>query len=74
MALMTEFEAHPLRTLSVGLEEPACSELPYARAVARRFAAQHHELILRPEQMSYELPRLVAFPDEPIAEPTDLAL
>jgi asparagine synthase (glutamine-hydrolysing) len=29
---------------------------------------------MRPEQLSYELPRLVAFRDEPIAEPTDVAL
>jgi asparagine synthase (glutamine-hydrolysing) len=74
VALMTELEAHPLRTFTVGFEEPEYSELPYARAVARRFATQHHELIVRPEQMSYELPRLVAFRDEPIAEPTDVAL
>ena len=74
VALMTELEARPLRTFSVGFEEPEYSELPYARAVARRFATQHHELIVQPEQLSYELPRLVAFRDEPIAEPTDVAL
>ncbi|HXX24323.1 MAG TPA: asparagine synthase (glutamine-hydrolyzing) [Terriglobia bacterium] len=74
VALMTELDAHPLRTFTVGFEEPEYSELPYARAVARRFATQHQELIVRPEQMSYELPRLVAFRDEPIAEPTDVAL
>ena len=74
VALMAELEARPLRTFSVGFEEPEYSELPYARAVARRFATQHHELIMRPEQLSQELPRLVAFRDEPIAEPTDVAL
>jgi asparagine synthase (glutamine-hydrolysing) len=74
VALMTELDARPLRTFSVGFEEPEYSELPYARAVARRFATQHHELIMRPEQLSSELPRLVAFRDEPIAEPTDVAL
>jgi asparagine synthase (glutamine-hydrolysing) len=74
VALMTELEAHPLRTFTVGFEEPEYSELPYARAMARRFATQHQELIVRPEQMSYELPRLVASRDEPIAEPTDVAL
>jgi asparagine synthase (glutamine-hydrolysing) len=74
VALMTELEARPLRTFSVGFEESEYSELPYARSVARRFATQHHELIMRPEQLSSELPRLVAFRDEPIAEPTDVAL
>jgi asparagine synthase (glutamine-hydrolysing) len=74
VALMAELEARPLRTFSVGFEEPEYSELPYARAVARRFATQHHELTMRPEQLSQGLPRLVAFRDEPIAEPTDVAL
>ncbi len=74
VALMAESEARPLRTFSVGFEEPEYSELPYARAVARRFATEHHELTVRPEHLSDELPRLVAFRDEPIAEPTDVAL
>jgi asparagine synthase (glutamine-hydrolysing) len=74
VALMTELEARPLRTFSVGFEESEYSELPYARTVARRFSTQHHELIMRPAQLSSELPRLVAFRDEPIAEPTDVAL
>jgi asparagine synthase (glutamine-hydrolysing) len=74
VALMTELEAWPLRTFSVGFEEPEYSELPYARAVARRFGTQHHELIVHPEQLSNELAHLVAFRDEPLAEPTDVAL
>ena len=74
VALMTELEARPLRTFSVGFEESEYSELPYARAVARRFASEHHELIVRAEQMVCELPRLVTFRGEPLAEPTDVAL
>jgi asparagine synthase (glutamine-hydrolysing) len=74
VALMTELGARPVRTFSVGFEEPGYSELPYARAVAQRFATQHEELTVRPEDLSRELPRLVAFRDEPVAEPTDVAL
>jgi asparagine synthase (glutamine-hydrolysing) len=74
VALMAESGARPLRTFSVGFEEAEYSELPYARAVARRFATEHYELTVRPEHLSNELPRLVAFRDEPIAEPTDVAL
>jgi asparagine synthase (glutamine-hydrolysing) len=73
-ALMAELGARPLRTFSVGFQEPEYSELPYARSVARRFATEHQELVVRPEDLSDELPRLVAFRDEPIAEPTDVAL
>jgi asparagine synthase (glutamine-hydrolysing) len=74
VALMTELEARPVRTFSVGFEESEYSELPYARAVERRFATEHHELIVRAEQMVCELPRLVTFRGEPLAEPTDVAL
>jgi asparagine synthase (glutamine-hydrolysing) len=74
VAFMAELGARPLRTFSVGFDEPQYSELPFARAVARRYATEHHELVVRPEHLSVELPRLVAFRDEPIAEPTDVAL
>ncbi len=74
VAFMAELGAHPLRTYSVGFDESEHSELPYARAVASRYQTEHHELIFTPQQMLDELPRLVAFRDEPIAEPTDVAL
>jgi asparagine synthase (glutamine-hydrolysing) len=74
VALMAELGARPLRTFSVGFDDPAYSELPYARAVARRYATEHHELLVRPENLSDELPRLVSFRAEPVAEPTDVAL
>jgi asparagine synthase (glutamine-hydrolysing) len=74
VALMAELGARPLRTFSVGFEEPQFNELPFARRVAQRYATEHHELVVRPEHLSEELVRLVGFRDEPIAEPTDVAL
>jgi asparagine synthase (glutamine-hydrolysing) len=74
VALMAELGARPLRTFSVGFNEPEYSELPFARSVATRYATEHQELVVTPEDLSSELPRLVAFRDEPIAEPTDVAL
>ena len=74
VAFMAELGAHPLRTYSVGFGESEYSELPFARAVARRYATEHQELVVTPQQLSDELPRLVAFRDEPIAEPSDVAL
>src|SRR5208283_3056580 len=74
VAFMAELGARPLRTFSVGFDEPEYSELPFARAVARRYSTEHHELVVKPEHLRDELPRLVAFRDEPIAEPTDVAL
>jgi asparagine synthase (glutamine-hydrolysing) len=74
VAFMAALGARPLRTFSVGFEEPEYSELPFARRVAQRFSTEHHELVVRPQDMAEELARLVAFRDEPVAEPTDIAL
>jgi asparagine synthase (glutamine-hydrolysing) len=74
VAFMAALGARPLRTFSVGFSEPEYSELPFARAVAERYKTEHQELIVTPRQLRDELPRLVAFRDEPIAEPTDVAL
>jgi asparagine synthase (glutamine-hydrolysing) len=74
VALMAELGARPLRTFSVGFDERGYNELPYARRVARQFATEHHELVVRPGDLASDLPRLIASRDEPIAEATDIAL
>jgi asparagine synthase (glutamine-hydrolysing) len=74
VAMAAALGARPLRTFSVGFEEPAYSELPEARRVAKAFATDHRELIVRPADLAEDLERLVAFRAEPIAEPTDIAL
>ncbi|MBZ5514300.1 MAG: asparagine synthase (glutamine-hydrolyzing) [Acidobacteriia bacterium] len=74
VAFMAELGARPLRTFSVGFAEQRFSELPYARRVAERFSTEHRELLLRPQDMAEDLARLIAFRDEPVAEPTDVAL
>ena len=74
VAMMADLGVRPLRTFSVGFEEEQFSELPYARRVATRFSTDHTEVILRARDLADELQRLVAFRDEPVAEPTDVAL
>ena len=74
VALMAELGARPLRTFSVGFDEAGYSELPYARQVAQQFATEHHELVVQPGDLATDLPRLISFRDEPIAEATDIAL
>jgi asparagine synthase (glutamine-hydrolysing) len=74
VALMAELGARPLRTFSVGFEEPGYSELPYARRVAQRYSTEHHELLVHAQDLSEGLSRLIGFRDEPVAEPTDIAL
>src|SRR5579862_4462391 len=74
VALMAELGARPLKTFSVGFNEPGFSELPHARRVAERFKTDHQELVVTAQDMAMELPRLVEFRGEPVAEPTDIAL
>jgi len=74
VALMAELGARPLRSFSVGFDEPGYSELPFARIVAQKFGTEHHELVLHAQDLAEDLPRLVALRDEPVAEPADVAL
>ena len=74
VALMAELGTRPLRTFSVGFAEPRYNELPHARLVAKRYATEHQEIVVRPEDFAEELAHLVAFRDEPVAEPSDVAI
>jgi asparagine synthase (glutamine-hydrolysing) len=48
VALMSELSEEPVRTFSIGFEDRAFSELPYARMVAERYGTKHHEMIVTP--------------------------
>jgi asparagine synthase (glutamine-hydrolysing) len=41
-----------LKTVSVGFEERSHNELPYAREVARRYATDHVEIVVRPDALA----------------------
>ena len=64
MALQTK---EPVKTFSVGFEEQPFNELPYAAAVARHYATDHHEMIVRPDAIGL-VGRLVSHFDEPFAD------
>lgn len=59
---------HPVRSYSVGFTgegEEDWNELPNARAVADKWGAEHHEIVLRPEALLDDLPQMVWHLDEP---------
>jgi asparagine synthase (glutamine-hydrolysing) len=66
-ALMAPMVKEPIRTFSVGFTEPGANEIPYARLAARAVGAEHHEVIVSPEEFFKILPQLVWHEDEPIA-------
>ena len=75
VALMTRHNPK-VKTFSVGFggSESGYSELGYAGVVARHFGTDHHELVVNPDDLVDHLPRLVAFRDAPVTEPSDIPI
>lgn len=71
VAFMSEFSRGPVKTFSIGFEEQAYNELPYARQVAKLFGTDHHEFIVRPNAIEI-LPALVWHYNEPYADSSAL--
>ena len=68
-AVMAEASAEPVRTFSIGFENQAFDELPYARAVAQRYSTMHTEEIVRLDAIEL-LPDLADHFDEPFGDPS----
>jgi len=67
VALMSRVSHKPVKTFSIGFEEPEYDELRYARQVAERFGTEHHELVVHPDAMAV-LPKLAWHYDEPFGD------
>jgi asparagine synthase (glutamine-hydrolysing) len=64
MAMQTK---EPVKTFSIGFEEPEFNELPLAALVARKYNTEHHEIIVRPNSVDL-VSKLVHHFDEPFAD------
>jgi asparagine synthase (glutamine-hydrolysing) len=73
VALMAKLGVANIQTFSIGYDSPE-SELPYARIVAGRFGADHHELRLTPVAFRDILPKIVWHMDEPVGDPASIPL
>ena len=49
VALMAQASSGPVKTFSIGFKKDDFNEADYARIVARKFATDHHEMILEPD-------------------------
>jgi asparagine synthase (glutamine-hydrolysing) len=67
VGLMAQASARPVKTFSIGFDEPQYDELEHARAVSRHFGTEHHEFIVRPDGIGI-LDRLIEHFDEPFAD------
>jgi asparagine synthase (glutamine-hydrolysing) len=67
VATMSQVMAEPVQTFSIGFEDDSYNELPYANAVAKHFATDHHVEVLKPDIASLA-EQLVRHQDEPFAD------
>ena len=67
VALMAKLSNEPVRTFSVGFEEEAFNELPWAQQVAERCGTQHHPDIVK-GNVEHLLPQLARHYGEPFAD------
>jgi asparagine synthase (glutamine-hydrolysing) len=75
VALMSELMSQPVRTYTVGFEDNnELNELDSARSVAKRFATDHHEVMIGRDDMRKFLPDLIFHQDEPLADPVCVPL
>jgi asparagine synthase (glutamine-hydrolysing) len=67
VALMSQAMDRPVQTFSLGFDDQAYNELPFARQVAQQFATNHREMLASADVAGI-LPRLVWQYDEPFAD------
>jgi asparagine synthase (glutamine-hydrolysing) len=67
VGLMARASRRPVKTFSIGFDEPQFDELEHARSVATHFGTDHHEFVVRPDGLSI-LDRLIEHFDEPFAD------
>jgi asparagine synthase (glutamine-hydrolysing) len=75
VALMSQFLSEPVKTYSVGFggDAETFSELPYARMVAKKYQTDHHEVLIRPNDLINLSEKVVWHLDQPIADDACLA-
>ena len=71
VALMSEVMQEPVKTFSIGFEEEAYNELPYARQIAKLFKTDHKEFVVKFDALNI-LPKLVRHYGEPFADSSAL--
>jgi asparagine synthase (glutamine-hydrolysing) len=74
LGLMREAGARDVATFTIGFGDQVHDERRWARLVAERHGANHHEIVVGRGDFLDVLPRLSWYRDEPIAEPSEIPL
>lgn len=72
-ALMQANSGRPVKTFSIGFEEKAYDEAPFARDVARHLGTEHEELYVSAADLAAAVPRMPFVFDEPFADASQVA-
>ena len=68
---------NPVKTFSIGYgpeQKSIVDELPYARIIAEKVRADHHEYLISQNDLLTALPNMIRHQDEPIADPVCVPL
>ncbi len=69
VALMSRLSPRPVKTFTIGSEDPSFNELPDAQRIADLFSTDHHPIVLEADIVRL-LPELVSTYEEPYADPS----